>query len=198
MAQHAALDTRIELGQRIVQQEHRGAADRLFDGGRFRETQCQRHQALLSPRSERSEVTSLQRNEEIVSVGTNERLAPADLLRKTSAQELMKRRRCGRITQCRSILDSNTPTTPQRRIQAFRLRAQSHDALPAPGHNLHAEIDDLLIPRFETTRDSRRQSGGDDCDAREPVDTSGGSTHTTGISLRRTHRGSCGAPAAPH
>ncbi len=146
-----ALNTRIELGQRIVQQDDRGAADRLFDGGRFRETQCQRHQALLSPRSERAEVTSLQSDEEIVSVGTNERLAPADFLRKASAQALMKRRRRGHITQCRSILDSNAPTPPQGRIQAFSLSAQSHDALPAPGNNLHAEVDDLLIPRFETT-----------------------------------------------
>jgi hypothetical protein len=86
MAQNAALDTRIELGQRIVQQNDRGASDSLFDGGRFREAQCQRHQALLSPRSERSEVTSLQSNQKIISMGTNERLAPADFLRKAGAQ----------------------------------------------------------------------------------------------------------------
>jgi hypothetical protein len=112
MAQDAPLDTGIELGQRIVQQDDRGASDRLFNRGRFRETQCQRHQALLSPRSERSEVTSLQSDEKIVSVGTNERLAPADFLGKASAQALMKKGCRGHITQCRSILDSNAPTPP--------------------------------------------------------------------------------------
>jgi hypothetical protein len=85
MAQHPALDPRIELGQRIIQQDHRSAADRLFDGGRFRETQGQRHQALLPPRPERAEVTSLQSNKEIVSVGANERLTPADFLGKARA-----------------------------------------------------------------------------------------------------------------
>ena len=93
----------------------------------------------------------MQSDEEIVSVGANERLAPADFLGKASAQALMKRARRGRIAQCRSILDSNTPTPSQGRIQALCLSAQSRDALPAPGHDLHAEIDDLLIPRFETT-----------------------------------------------
>jgi hypothetical protein len=99
MAQNAPLDTRIKLGQRIVEQDHRGASDSLFNGGRFRETQRERHQALLPPRSERSEVASLPSDEEIVSVGTNERLAPADFLGKASAQALMKRCRGGHITQ---------------------------------------------------------------------------------------------------
>jgi hypothetical protein len=62
----------------------------------------------------------------------------------------MKRCRRGHIPQCRSILDCNIPTPPQSRIQAFRLTAQGRDALPAPGDNLYAEIDHLLIPRFET------------------------------------------------
>jgi hypothetical protein len=84
---------------------------------------------LLSPRSERSEVPSLQSDEKIVPVGTNERLAPADLLGKARAQALMKRCWRGHITQYRSILDSNAPTSSQGRIQAFSLRAQSDDAL---------------------------------------------------------------------
>ena len=93
----------------------------------------------------------MQSDEEIVSVGTNERLAPADFLGKASAQALMKKGCRGHITQCRSILDSNAPTPSQGLIQAFHFSAQIHDALPASRNYLQTEIDDLLIPWFETT-----------------------------------------------
>ena len=92
----------------------------------------------------------MQSDEKIVPVGTNERLTPADLLGKARAQALMKRCWRGHITQYRSILDSNAPTSSQGWIQAFSLRAERCDALAAPGNNLHTEVDDLLIPGFET------------------------------------------------
>jgi hypothetical protein len=53
----------------------------------------------LSPRPERPEVTPLQSNEEIVSMGTYERLAAAHFLWEARPQQLLEERHRGRITQ---------------------------------------------------------------------------------------------------
>ncbi len=114
-------------------------------------------------------------------------------------RQLMKRRWRGHITQCRSILDSNTPTSllgpdtsvPPQRSEPRRPAGVWKRSPCRDRRSAHSRVRDDLDSR-------RHSSGGDDCDAREPVGTSGGSTHTTDISLRRTRRGSCGAPAAPH
>ena len=70
--ENARCTSRIELGERIIEQDER-TAPRATKCRRFQKTKRNRRCTLLSRRAERSQLMAVERKLEIVSMGTNMR-----------------------------------------------------------------------------------------------------------------------------
>jgi hypothetical protein len=80
----------IQLGQRIIEQQHWWGTDRLTDGASLSQPQCQGHQPLLPARPEAPEIPTIELDDEIIAMRSHQRRATLDLIAKAPLERLQK------------------------------------------------------------------------------------------------------------
>ena len=101
----------IQLGQRVVQQEHRRATHRVPDRISLGQPERERHQPLLPARPKASEVASVELDGEIVTVRSDDRRPPADLFAEPPLERGLKIR-LRRIVAERASVPEDDVATP--------------------------------------------------------------------------------------
>src|SRR5688572_30416567 len=83
--------SRIELGERIVEQQHRCETARLANRRALQHSQRDRGRSLLSGRAEESEVAAVEGKREVLPVGAGVRDSSAYVMSTVAHQRLRKR-----------------------------------------------------------------------------------------------------------
>ena len=147
--EHARLHVGVELGQRIVEQEHRRAADRPRHRPHLGQAQGERHQPLLAARAVEAQVAPVHLDQQVVAVRADQRLASARLLGKPRLEGGQEPGLSRLGPEGRAVLEMHRARSGQRGIEPARFRLERLHRGPAARHQLQADPRELLVPRRE-------------------------------------------------
>jgi len=147
--EHAGFHLRVQLGQRVVEQKHRRAADRSRHRARLGQTQGQGHQPLLASRAVETQVSAVHLDEEIVAMRSDDGLPAPNLLREPRLQGGHDVRRAGLGGKTATVAHGDLAGSGQRRIQGARLLLERLQGGATPPDDLEPDPRELLAPRGE-------------------------------------------------
>src|SRR6266542_438432 len=149
MLQDPRAGPRVQLGQGIIQQENRRAADRLRHGSPLRQAQRQRHQSLLATRSTAPEITPVEFDHHVITVRAQQGHPAARLLAEPALEDMAKSVLRRVVPERTPVLEMNLAATRQLGIQTRQLPLNRPDRRPSPAEQLEPHPDELLVPWLE-------------------------------------------------
>ena len=166
----------IELGQRVVQQQHRRAADRPLHRPRLGQAQGERHQPLLAPRAEEPQVPAVAarpaRSSRCGPTSVCPRRAlPRETAPRGRARKPVRRRLRPELPPIPELDLARARQRPDRAARASRSSASTagRRRRAARGRRARAARSTARGPR--AARPGDRRSGGDGCGAPPPAGT---------------------------
>src|SRR5438034_6720922 len=148
-AQDVVAHTRIELGERVVEQKHRRRARRFRDRQQLGQPQRERQQALLAPRPEHTRIGTLELDEDVIAVRTHQRLPASELFTAVTLERSQQRRRLGRLSHRAAIAQLDLVTFPgETRIDTADLRLQSRRRPRSEEHTSELQSHSDLVCRL--------------------------------------------------
>jgi hypothetical protein len=150
MPQHPPLDIRIELGQRIVEEQDGRASDSGLHRSGLGQAERQHEEPLLTARAEAPHVVAVQLHHQIIPVRPDERQPPPYLVLTTRRQRLEELPFRRLRTERGAILEADRLVrSRQLRVEARDLAFEGIHGLAPPREDLHAGLRQLLIPGLE-------------------------------------------------